>query len=248
MSGSLGGGKSSGQQSSQVQMTPERQQILASQAKFLTDTAMPAYQQTIAGAGDVYGNTSTATNAASQNAINVAQQTGAVQQATGTQNLQTGSAGLQALFDPNYEQNQIQAALQAGNEAARESYGQNNATMGGAGQLGSSRSALASQNIESLNAQRQATAAAGAQSQVQANKAAAAAQLMGGGQTQLTGAQASAANQITAAASPQDLYSKYASVVFGTPQASTTANFAGTQGGTTQGSSKSAGGSLGFNK
>lgn len=35
---------------------------------------------------------------------------------------------------------------------------------------------------------------------------------------------------ITAAQSPMDLYSKYASVVYGTPQASTTANFAGTQG------------------
>ena len=224
----MGGGKGSSTQ--QAVVTPEQTAALKAQTDFLTQTAFPAYQKTLAGAGDVYGNTSTATNAASQNAINVAQQTGAVQQQAGTQNLQTGSAGLQALFDPNYEQNQIQAALQAGNEAARESYGQNNATMGGAGQLGSSRSALASQNIESLNAQRQATAAAGAQSQVQANKAAAAAQLMGGGQTQLTGAQTAAANQITAAGSPQDLYSKYASVVFGTPQASTTPNFAGTQG------------------
>ena len=35
---------------------------------------------------------------------------------------------------------------------------------------------------------------------------------------------------ITAAQSPMDLYSKYASVVYGTPQASTTPNFAGTQG------------------
>jgi hypothetical protein len=248
MSASLGGGKSSGQQSSQVQMTPEQQQILAAQAKFLTDTAMPAYQKTIGGAGDVYSGTSAATKAASENAIKVAQQTGAVQQATGTENLQAGSAGLQALFDPNYEQNQINAALQKGVESARESQAGQNAMYGSAGGLGSSRMALADKNMASLNAQRQATAAADAQARVQANKAAAAAQLMGGGQTALTGAQASAANQLTAAASPQDLYSKYASVVFGTPQASTTANFAGTMGGTTQGSSKSSGGSLGINK
>ena len=61
---------------------------------------------------------------------------------------------------------------------------------------------------------------------------------------QLQGAQQSAASQIGYAGSPQDLFSKYASVVFGTPQASTTANFTGTQGGTSQGSSKSMGGSL----
>lgn len=35
---------------------------------------------------------------------------------------------------------------------------------------------------------------------------------------------------ITAAQSPLDAYAKYASIVYGTPQASTTANFAGTQG------------------
>jgi hypothetical protein len=36
--------------------------------------------------------------------------------------------------------------------------------------------------------------------------------------------------QITSAGAPMDLYSKYASVVYGTPQASTTPSFQGTQG------------------
>ena len=226
----MGGGK--GSSSSQVQMTPEQQALLAEQTKFLTETAYPAYKSTLQGASDVYGQTSGATSAAAANAQNVAQQTGALQQGVGSANLSTGSAGLASLFDPQYEQQQVDAALQAGRESARESQAGQNAMYGAAGGLGSARMALADTNLASLNAQRQATAAAGARAGVQANKAAAAGALMSGGQTALTGAQQSAASQIGYAGAPQDLYSKYASVVFGTPQASTTPNFAGTQGGT----------------
>jgi hypothetical protein len=57
------------------------------------------------------------------------------------------------------------------------------------------------------------------------------------GQQGLTGAQQAAASRIGYAGTPQDVYSKYASVVFGTPQQSTTPNFQGTQGGTTSGKS-----------
>ena len=240
----MGGGKSSGQQATQVQMTPEQSALLKAQTGFLTDTALPAYQKTIAGAGDVYGQTAPATQAAATNATNVAQQSGAVQQGMGTASLLGGAAGLASLFGPQYEQQQVQGALQAGRESARESQQGQNAMYGAAGGLGSSRQALADSNMQSLNAQRQATAAAAAQQGVEQNRAAASGALMNAGQTALQGAQQSAASQIGYAGSPQDLFSKYASVVFGTPQASTTANFTGTQGGTSQGSSKSMGGSL----
>jgi len=50
------------------------------------------------------------------------------------------------------------------------------------------------------------------------------------GQQNLAGAQQSAASSIGYAQTPQDVFSKYASVVFGVPQASTTPNYAGTQG------------------
>jgi hypothetical protein len=230
-------GASKGSSSSQVQMTPEQQALLAEQTKFLTETAYPAYQKTLAGAGDVYGKTSADTAAAAANATGVAGRTGALQEGVGSANLYTGSQGLASLFDPQYEQQQVDAALQAGRESARESQAGQNAMYGSAGGLGSARMALADTNLASLNAQRQATAAAGARAGVQANKAAAAGALMTGGQAGLTGAQQSAASQIGFAGSPQDLYSKYASVVFGTPQASTTPNFAGTQGGTSSGKS-----------
>jgi hypothetical protein len=236
----MGMGKSSG--SSQVQMTPEQQKLLGAQTDFLTGTAYPAYQSTIGGAKDVLGQVMPAATNAANTASNVAAQTGGLQQAAGSAGLLGGMAGLASLFNPDYEKGQINAALQAGRESARESQAGQNAMYGGAGGLGSSRMALADANLSSLNAQRQATAAAGAQAQVQANKAAAANQLMNAGQTNLGAANQAAAARIGYAGTPQDVYSKYASVIYGTPQASTTPNFAGTQGGTTSGKSSHLGG------
>jgi len=237
----MGGGKSSGNSTTTVQESPEQRAALKAQTDFLTGTAFPAYQSTIGGAKNVYNNASGATNAAANTAMNVASQTGALNQGMGTVNSLTGAAGLQSLFDPNYEQGQVDAALQAGRESARESQAGQNAMYGGAGGLGSSRMALADSNLASLNAQRQATAAAGARAGVQANKASAAGALLNAGSSQLGAANQSAASRINYASAPQDLYSKYASVVFGVPQGNTTPNFAGTQGSTNSGGSSSKG-------
>jgi hypothetical protein len=54
--------------------------------------------------------------------------------------------------------------------------------------------------------------------------------LLGAGQSGLSAAQQSAASRIGFAGAPQDVLSKYASVIYGTPQASTTPSFQGTQG------------------
>jgi len=229
----MGGGKSSG--SSAPVVTQEQKDLLKAQTDFLTGTALPAYRQTIGGAGEAYNQVAPGAIQAAQTAMNVGQQIGGLQQQTGTAGLLTGMAGLSSLFNPQYEEGQVQAALQAGRESARESQAGQNAMYGAAGGLGSSRMALADANMASLNAQRQATAAAQARAGVQANKAAAAQALMGAGQTGLTAAQQSAASRIGYAQTPQDIYSKYASVVYGTPQASTTPNFQGTQGQTTTG-------------
>lgn len=231
-------GSSKGSSTTTVQMTPEQRELLQTQTNALKNVFIPAYANTISGAGQAYQQTAPAATTAAQNAMNVAGQSGNLQQATGTSNLLTGSTGLQALFDPQYEQNQIQAALQAGRESGRELVNQQNAAYGAAGSLGSSRAALAGENLASLQEQRQATAAAEAQAKVQANKAAAAQALMGGGQTQLGAANQLAAANIGYAQTPQDIYNKYAQVIFGVPQGSTTPNFSGTQGQTNTGTSK----------
>ena len=238
-------GGSSGSSSSQQVLTPEQSDLLKYQTQQLKDVFMPQYTGTVQGAKSTYDMLSPYANKAALNAFNTY---GDVSKnaITGATNAYTsGMTDLAKLFDPNYEQNQINAALQAGRESARESQAGQNAMYGAAGGLGSSRMALADKNLASLNAQRQATAAAGAQAQVQANRMAAANSMFGAGQSLGNIGLSATGQQISATQSPMDLYNKYASVVFGVPQASTTPNFANTQGTNTQGSSTKIGAMFG---
>jgi hypothetical protein len=162
--------------------------------------------------------------------------------------LNTGGANLINLFSPQYKEEQIQASLQPAREAIREQQSGQNAMYGGAGGLGSSRMALADRNLSQLGQQRLQSAAAQTSASVEGQRQAAANSLMGAGQGALQQAgglygnlgtqglaSTSLANQLASsrvglAQTPQDILSKYASVVYGTPQASTTPSFAGTQG------------------
>jgi hypothetical protein len=66
----MGGGKSSGSQNTTttVQMTPEQRDLLKAQTGFLTDTAFPAYKETIGGAKDIYGRVAPAAETAARTA------------------------------------------------------------------------------------------------------------------------------------------------------------------------------------
>lgn len=223
----MGGGKSSG--STQTQLTPEQNAALAAQTKFLTETAFPAYQNTVGLAKEAYGQSAPNAIGAANQASDVAATTGALQGLGGAQAYSTGLTGMSQLFDPNYEQGQVNAALQAGREATREQLAGQNAMYGGSGGLGSARQALADTNLAQLGAQRQATAAANARALVQQNKLAASQGLTAAGQAGLNAANQAAAARIGYAGTPQDVAAKYASVVYGIPQGNTTPNFAGTQ-------------------
>lgn len=309
----MGFGKSSG--SSAPVVTQEQKDLLKAQTGFLTDTAFPAYGQTLGGAKDVMNQVMPNANAAAANAVNVAQQTGGYQQAAGTQAYGLGLANqghiagyqgslgeqltggaaaglgnaaeyqknvgqilgaegaskLAGLFSPEYQRQQVTAALQPAMEQTREAMAGQNAGYGAAGGLGSSRAALAQANLQSLSNQRLGTVAAQTQQGIESNRAAASQALLsagqnatnqsagyqqallgagqgalsqaagisgaltGAGQAGMNAANQAAAAQINYAGTPQDVYSKYASVIYGTPQASTTPNFAGTQGSNTSG-------------
>lgn len=231
----MGGGK--GSSTTQVQMTPEQRQLLQVQTDALTQTFLPAYKQTIGGAGTAYNQTAPAATQAAQTAMDVGQRAGALQEAGGTTSYLRGMEGLTKLFSPEYKQEQIQAALQPAREETREQMNQQAALFGGAGALGSSRQALASRNLASLAEQRMGSVAAQTSAGVESQRQQAANTLLGAGQQGLSAAQQAAASRIGYAQTPQDIYSKYAQVVFGVPQASTTPQFQGTQGQTSQGKS-----------
>ena len=232
----MGGGKSSG--STQAVLTPEQNAALAAQTNFLTSTAFPAYQKTISQAGDVYNKVAPEAQAAAENAMGVAQRSGAQQEVAGGAALGLGLQGLASLYGSDYKNQQVNAALQAGRESGRELVNQQTAGYGGAGGLGSARHALANENLASLQEQRQGTVAATTAAGVEANRMAAGQALTGAGLQGLTQAQQSAASRIGSAQTPQDVQAKYASVVYGVPQGNTTPNFAGTQGQTSSSKGK----------
>ncbi len=239
---SFGGGSSRGSQ--QVQLTPEQQRLLSSQTDFLTKTAFPAYQGTLSKAEEALGQSSPAAIDAASRAMGTAQRTGGLQELGGSSAYLSGLSGLQNLFSPEYKQQQIKAAMQPATEEIREQMNAQGSMFGGAGGAGSARQALASRNLSSLAEARLGNVAATTSAAIEAQRQQAANSLLTAGQAGLQGAQQAAASQIGYAQTPQDLVSKYAAVVFGTPQGNTTANFQGTQGTTGSSSGKGYGASF----
>ena len=221
-------GKSSG--SSQAQLTPAQNALLGAQTDALTGTFLPAYQKTLGMANDVYGQVNPVATTAANTALDVGQRAGALQETGGSQSYVQGIQGLQKLFSPQYKQEQINAAMQPVQENIREQVGGQDALFGGAGSAGSSRYALASRNLDSLSRARLGNVAATVSGNVENQRQAASNSLLNAGQAGLTAAQQAAASRIGYAQTPQDVLAKYAQVIYGTPQASTTPNFAGTQG------------------
>lgn len=233
----MGFGK--GSSTTTVELTPEQRELIRAQTDALTQAFLPAYTSTIGGAGSVYNQVSPLVNQVANTALGATGRMGELQEETGAGALMQGLGGLSQVFSNDYKQAQIQAALQPAREAIREQLSGQNAMYGAAGGLGSARQALADKNLAQLGEQRMATAAAQASADVENRRAAAAQQLAQFGQQGLGAASQLAAGRINLAQAPQDIYSKYASVIYGVPQGSTTPNFQGTQGQSS--SSKSAG-------
>lgn len=218
-------------------LTQEQKDQIAAQTGFLTGTIIPTYQGAVQGATDIYGQSSGGVQNAAQNLAGTASQAQQTLGSTGESALRTGVTGLESLFSPDYEANQIATALQPAQAQYIQNIANQEANFGGAGELGSARQALASRQLAGSTQATQANTAAQVASNVAAQRAAAAGNLAQIGQTGITGATTQAGTQLTAAQTPQDFYNKYASIIFGTPSSSYNANFSGTQGQTKTGSS-----------
>lgn len=226
----MGGGKSSSTQT--AILTPEQKRVLAVQTDALEKTFMPAYQKTVGMAGDVYGQVNPAATTAAQTAMDVSGRAGALQEAGGAASYVQGLQGISNLFSPEYKQEQIDASLQPAREEIREQIGSQNAMFGGAGGAGSTRALLARENLKQLGEQRMGSVVAQTSAGIEERRQRASEALLGAGQSGLSAAQQAAAGRVGLAQTPQDVLSKYASIVYGTPQGSTTPNFSGTQSGT----------------
>jgi hypothetical protein len=212
-------------------LTEEQKAQIKAQTDFFTGTIAPTYEQAVRGATDIYNWAAPGALNAAQNQAGVARQ---VQQSlgeTGESALRTGVSGLQSLFNPDYEANQIRAALMPAQAQYQQNMANQGAMFGGAGQLGSARQALAQGQLAGATQAAQMQTAADVQRGIAGQRAGVANQLAGIGSGNLGQALGAAGNAVSAAMTPQQLYNQYASVIFGTPAAAYNPDFRGTQGG-----------------
>ena len=78
-------GMGKGSSSSTVNLTPEQRETLQIQNAALRDVFMPAYTNTVGGAGQVYNTVNPAAAIAAQTAMDVGQRAGALQEMGGSQ-------------------------------------------------------------------------------------------------------------------------------------------------------------------
>lgn len=217
-------------------LSDEQKEAIKAQTGFMTGTIIPTYQEAVKGATDIYNLNAGGTLNAAQNLGGTAQQ---VQQSlgeTGESALRTGISGLQSLFSPDYEANQIKAALSPAQAQYQQNLAQQQAQFGGSGNLGSARQALAGQQLAGATQAQQAQTAAQVQRDIAAQRAGVGTTLAQLGQGGLGQALGAAGQQVSAAMTPQQLYNQYASVIFGTPATSYSPDFRGTQGSSVSGS------------
>ena len=216
-------------------LSKEQNEMIKAQTGFFTNTIQPSYETAVKGATDIYNQSAGGVNAAAQNLAGTAAQAQNVLGSTGESALRTGIQGLENLYSPDYEANQIKAAMAPAQAQYQQNLAGQGAQFGGAGQMGSARQALAGQQLAGQTQALQAKTAADIQNQIAGQRLIAGQGLIGAGQTGMTGAQSAAQNILAASQTPQQLYNQYANILFGTPSQSWNPNFAGTQGSQTSG-------------
>ena len=210
-------------------LTDEQKAQIKAQTDFFTGTIAPTYKGAVEGATDVYNQNVGGVVNAAQNLAGTAQQAQQSLGETGESALRSGISGLQSLFSPDYEANQIRAALQPAQSQYQQNLANQQAQFGGAGNLGSARQALAGQQLAGQTQALQAGTAAQVQRDIAAQRMGVGSTLAGLGQGGIGQALGAAGQQVSASMTPQQLYNQYASVIFGTPSASYNPDFRGTQ-------------------
>lgn len=199
------------------ELTPEQREQIQAQNQFFTGTIAPTYQGAVRGATELYNLGAPGVTRAAQNLAGTASQAQQSLGETGESSLRTGIAGLQSLFGPEYERQQLQAALAPAQMQYEQNLANQRAQFGGAGQLGSARSAIAQTALAGQTQASQQAAAANILKDIAAQRAGVGTTLAQLGQGGLGQAIGAAQTGVGAAMTPQQLYNQYASVIFGTP-------------------------------
>jgi len=235
----MSGGKSNNQSSTDPRLTGAQASQVEAQNKFFTDTLAPTYNSAVKGATDVYNQAAGGVLNAAQNVAGTARQAQSTLGETGESALRTGVSGLESLFNPDYEKNQIMSALAPAQAQYQKNIADQTAQFGGTGNLGSARQALADRQLAGQNEALMAKTAADVQRDIATQRAGVGSTLANIGSGNIGQALGAAKEGVSAAMTPQQLYNQYASVIFGTPAASYSL-------GPTGSSTTSSGSNLGF--
>jgi len=205
---------------SDPKLTAAQTEQVQNQNEFFNKTIVPTYTGAVKGATDIYNQAAPGVQSASQFMGGQANQASQALGETGESALRTGVSGLESLFNPDYEANQIRNALAPAQAQYQQNIANQAAQFGGTGNLGSARQALAGQQLAGSNQALMAKTAADIQRDVAGQRMATGAQLAQLGQGGVGQALGAAAQGVNAAMTPQQLYNQYASVIFGTPSSS----------------------------
>jgi hypothetical protein len=228
-------GKSSGSSTVIPTLSPEQNAMIKAQTDMFTKTVGPAYEQLTKGATNLYNQSAPGVNYAAQNLAGTAAQAQSALGGTGEAALRTGISGLQNVFDPKYQEQQMQAAMMPAQAQYTQNVANQRAAFGGSGNLGSARQALADRQLAGATQSAQMQAGAQVARDIMAGKLGAAQSLAGLGQGGLGQAVGMAGQGLNAATSPMNYFLQYGSALAGNPQAAWNPNFSGTQGRVTSG-------------
>lgn len=203
--------------------------------KFRTDVALPYFQKGMGQLDTMYDVNQPGMLKAAQNVAGTAGQVQETTGGVGESSLRSGTNFYQSLFDPRYEQMQIQAALAPAQQQYRQNIRQSGLNAMRGGTAGSSRQAMLNRMSADAAKAQQAQLAAQVAQGVRGQQMQGAGQLIQSGYSGLDRALAAAQAKQAAARSPFEDFAKYLAAKQQTVPASFyTPPYPGTQGSSTQ--------------
>jgi hypothetical protein len=203
-------------------------------SKFRTQQLLPYLQRGMMGAEDIYKINAPGMLQAAQNVGGIA---GQVQQTTGEvgeSGLRSGTSYLQSLFNPQYEQQQVMAALAPAQQQYMQNVRQTGRQAAGSGTARSARQQILNRMSANQARAQQAGLAAQVAGRVRGEQTQAANQLAQIGFSGMDRALAAAQAKQAAAMSPADQYYKNLAARYSISPAIGATPYPGAQGGTTQ--------------
>lgn len=217
-----------------VDIPASQQAEMDAYSKYRIQQLLPYLQRGMTGVEDMYRINEPGMLKAAQNVAGVGGQVQETTGGVGESALRSGVVGLQSLFSPQYEQQQVQAAIAPAQAQYRQNVRQTGLNAMRGGTAGSSRQAMLNRMSADAARAQQASLAAQVSQGIQGQRATAANQLAGIGFSGMDRTLAAAQARQAAANSPMDQYYKNLAARYSVSPAIGATPYPGAQSTTTQ--------------